>query len=164
MPRHTEWIQRIPHALLELRALPSPTIDRRTLESLFHVSPRQALRILSSLGCYTAGKSLLIERQDLIHKLESLSHSDNVRFEQKRHERVGDHLERYRKEQGARRRQIAVTPDALSARIASLPRGVTLYPGNLQVEFTSAQDLLGKLFTLAQAISNDYEAFEEAIG
>lgn len=164
MPRHTEWIQHIPNALADLRALPSPTIDRRTIQSLFHVSPRHAIRILSSLGCYAAGKSLLIERLDLIAKLEALTHTDDVRFEQHRHERVSQHLERYRKEQRARRILIPVAPEAASARIASLPHGVTIYPGTLQVEFTTAHDLLAKLFTLAQAISNDYASFEEAIG
>ena len=164
MPRRTEWIHRLTAALDELRSLPSPTIDRRTVESLFGVSPRQALRILSTLGCYTAGKSLLIERLDLIRKLESISTTDEVRFEHTRHARVSDHLERYRKEQSARNRQITVPPESVSARMASLPAGVQLYPGMLQIQFTNAEDLLGKLFTLGQAISNDYSAFEDAIG
>lgn len=164
MPRHTEWIQHIPAALSELRALPSPTIDRRTLESLFHVSPRQAIRILSSLGCYAAGKSLLIERHDLIAKLEALLSNDAVRCEQSRHERVSQHLERYRRDQHARHKRIAVTPQALATRIASLPPDVSLQPGNLQIRFTGAEDLLSKLFALAQAISADYPAFEQAIG
>lgn len=164
MPRHSEWIHRIPDVLAELHAIPSPTIDRRTIESLFHVSPRQALRILSTLGCYAAGKSLLIERHDLAAKLEALLSTDSVRIEQSRHERVSRHLERYRKEQRARRIRIPVAPQTASAHIASLPPGVTLYPGTLHIQFTSAQDLLSKLFTLGQAIANDYPSFEQAIG
>lgn len=164
MPRHTEWIQRIPAALAELRSLPCPTIDRRTLESLFHVSPRQAIRILSSLGCYAAGKSLLIERLDLIAKLEALGASDAVRIEQSRHERVSHHLERYRRDQHARQKRIAVTPQSLSTHIASLPPDISLQPGSLHIRFTGAEDLLTKLFALAQAISADYSAFEQAIG
>lgn len=164
MPRHSEWIHRIPAALAELHAIPSPTIDRRTIESLFHVSPRQALRILATLGCYAAGKSLLIERRDLTAKLEALLSSDTVHIEQRRHERVSQHLERYRKEQKARRIRIPVAPQTASAHIASLPPGVTLYPGTLHIQFTTAQDLLSKLFTLGQAIANDYASFEEAIG
>lgn len=164
MPRHTEWIQRIPTALSELRALPCPTIDRRTFQSLFHLSPRQSIRILSSLGCYSAGKSLLIERNDLIAKLETIGSSDTVRFEQSRHDRVSRHLERFRADQHSRRKRIAVTPDSLSTRITSLPPGVSLQPGILDIRFSSAEDLLSKLFALAQAISTDYAAFEQAVG
>jgi hypothetical protein len=164
MPRHPEWIHHIPAALAALHAIPSPTIDRQTIESLFHVSPRQALRILSKLGCYAAGKSLLIERRDLAAKLEALLAGDSVRIEQSRHERVSQHLERYRKQQQARRIRIPVAPEAAAAHIASLPPGVTLHPGTLHIQFTTAQDLLSKLFTLSQAIANDYASFEEAIG
>lgn len=164
MPRRTEWIQRLAPALEELRALPCPTIDRRTVESLFDVSPRQALRILSALGCYAAGKSLLIERKDLIAKLEALAASDGVRIERGRHERVGEYLQRYRHEQSLRNKKIAVLPEALTSRITSLPEGVSLAPGKLEIEFASAEDLLQKLFALAQAISYDYAAFESVIG
>ena len=164
MPRRTEWIQYLPQAIDELRALPSPTIDRRTLQSLLHLSPRQAIRILSSLGAYTAGKSLLIERELLIERLEILTATGPVRFEQRRHERVAQHLERYRTEQRARRKQITVPTGVESTRIASLPPGVTLLPGTLSIDFATAEDLLAKLFALAQAISNDYAAFEAAIG
>jgi hypothetical protein len=163
MPRHTEWIQHIPHALSELHTLPCPTIDRRTVQLLFHVSPRQAVRILSALGCYTAGKSLLIERRDLIAKLECLSTSAAVRQEQTRHQRVSRHLEHYRRDQHARQKRIPVQPQALPRCIASLPSDVSLQRGNLHIRFASAEDLLAKLFSLAQAISSDYAAFEQAI-
>ena len=163
MPRHTEWIQRIPPALDALRALPCPTVDRLTFQSLFQISPRHAVRILSSLGAYAAGKCLLIERHDLIAKLEALQCADTIQIEQARHERVSVHLERYRKDQAARRRTIEVPLEALSSRLASLPRGVSLYRRSLHIDFQSPEDLLRKLFTLAQAISNDYPAFEQAL-
>ncbi|MBL8175178.1 MAG: hypothetical protein JNK48_10935 [Bryobacterales bacterium] len=163
MPRHTEWIQRIPNALAELNALPCPTIDRRTLQDLFHVSPRQAVRILSSLGCYTAGKSLLIERRDLIAKLESLTRCDAIRIELARQERVNEHLERHRRELQARRKKIPIHAGSLGSRMASLPPEVSLEPGHLSIRFAGAEDLLAKLYALAQAISCDYNAFEAAV-
>lgn len=163
MPRHTEWIQHLPQAITELRALPSPTIDRRTLQSLLHISPRHAIRILSFLGAYSAGKSLLIERETLIQRLETVAATSPVQWEQRRHERVGQHLDRYRKEQHARTRKIQVPSTVAATRIASLPPGVSILPGTLSIGFASAEDLLAKLFALAQAISNDYAAFEAAI-
>jgi hypothetical protein len=164
MPRHCEWIQRLPQALDELRSLPCPTIDRRTVERLFDVSPRQALRILSFLGSYSAGASLQIERRELITRLERLNAEDGVQMEQRRHERVRDHLESLRREQAARRRKIPVSAEAVETRISSLPPGVRLYPGTLEIRFETPEELLSKLFSLAQAIANDYSSFEQAIG
>jgi hypothetical protein len=38
---------------------------------------------------------------------------------------------------------------------------VGLSPGELHIQFQSSEELLSKLFALAQAIANDYEAFEK---
>ena len=43
---------------------------------------------------------------------------------------------------------------------ADLPAGIELKPGTLTVEYTKGVDLLQKLFTLVQAIANDFERFE----
>jgi hypothetical protein len=43
-----------------------------------------------------------------------------------------------------------------------LPNAVHLEPGKLEVEFSGCEDLLTKLFTLAQAAANDYEGFQKA--
>ena len=48
----------------------------------------------------------------------------------------------------------------LSYRLPDLPAGVRLSPGELRIQSESAEELLTKLFALAQAIANDYEAFE----
>jgi hypothetical protein len=36
---------------------------------------------------------------------------------------------------------------------------VGLTPGHLEVDFSGAEDLLGKLFGLSQAVAKDFEAF-----
>ena len=43
-----------------------------------------------------------------------------------------------------------------------LPETVQLNPGKLEIEFSGCEDLLSKLFSLAQAAANDYEAFQKA--
>jgi hypothetical protein len=45
--------------------------------------------------------------------------------------------------------------------LPDLPPGVGLSPGELHIQFQSSEELLSKLFALAQAIANDYEAFEK---
>ena len=53
--------------------------------------------------------------------------------------------------------------EALEARLAGLPAGVSVEPGRIEVRFSSAQDAVGRLFALAQALTNDYERFEELV-
>jgi hypothetical protein len=56
---------------------------------------------------------------------------------------------------------IPVEPEALRQRLPDLPPGVSLSSGELHIQFRSSEELLTKLFALAQAIANDYEAFEK---
>jgi len=53
---------------------------------------------------------------------------------------------------------LRVGPDALDRRVADLPAGIRIEAGCLTVRFENP-DLLGKLFELAKAAHNDYEAF-----
>ena len=55
---------------------------------------------------------------------------------------------------------VAVPSEALEARLAGLPEGVSVEPGRIEVRFSGAQDAVGRLFALAQALTNDYEQFE----
>jgi len=56
------------------------------------------------------------------------------------------------------------SPTQLSAiTFAGLPTGIRLTRGDLSVTFSSAQDLVEKLFSLAQAFANDYESLQEAL-
>jgi hypothetical protein len=55
--------------------------------------------------------------------------------------------------------RIPVPPDLL---LSSLSPGVALEAGHLHIAFTGTEDLLGKLFELAQAASNDFDRFRAA--
>jgi hypothetical protein len=70
-------------------------------------------------------------------------------------------LEKTRREREAAEIVIPVEPDAYSRRMAELPAGVSLRPGHLSISFGAAEELLQKLFELAQAISNDMDSFRE---
>ena len=50
-----------------------------------------------------------------------------------------------------------------AARLAGLPAGVSVEPGRIEVRFSGAKDAVGRLFALAQALTNDYERFEELV-
>ena len=48
-------------------------------------------------------------------------------------------------------------------RLSGLPEGVSVEPGRIEVRFSGAKDAVGRLFALAQALTNDYEQFEALV-
>ena len=60
--------------------------------------------------------------------------------------------------------RVAVPVEALEARLSGLPAGVTVESDRIEVRFGGAQEAVGRLFALAQALVNDYERFEMLIG
>jgi hypothetical protein len=163
VPRKTEWIHRLDATIEALAAFPSPTIDRSTVQKLLAVSPRQALRILNRLGAYTAGKSLLIDRAELLGKLHALQADPSVVFERRRRERVEVTLDQTRRDLAARRIRIPAQADVWSRQTSDLPAGIRLAPGKLEFSFQTTEELLGQLFELAQAVANDLERFRAIV-
>ena len=59
--------------------------------------------------------------------------------------------------------RVAVPVEALEARLSGLPAGVAVEPDRIEVRFSDAKDAVGRLFALAQALTNDYEQFEALV-
>ena len=53
---------------------------------------------------------------------------------------------------------------SLETRLSGLPEGVTVEAGRIEVRFGNAKEAVVKLFALAQALTGDYERFEELVG
>ena len=58
--------------------------------------------------------------------------------------------------------RVAVPREALEARLAGLPEACRSSPGRIEVRFSGAQDAVGRLFALAQALTHDYEQLRGA--
>ena len=54
---------------------------------------------------------------------------------------------------------VSVPAAVMQTHVAGLPAGVALGPGRIEVRFASVPEALQQLFTLAQAITNDYDRF-----
>ncbi len=164
VPLQPNWFARIPALLETLQAETAlPEFRRRDIEHLLGVRRRRAILLLHGMGAERRGSELIAPREAVIRYLE----------------------ERWSEEAAARaaaqERQVAVTlaearraltlpriplpsPTQLSAiTFAGLPAGIHLTRKDLVVAFSSAPDLVEKLFTLAQALANDYESLEEAL-
>jgi hypothetical protein len=161
MPAKPQWLLRVPEILEELRALDVPVVDRAVCESLFRLRRRRAIDLLRCFGGYQSGRTFLIDRPKLVAQLEQIRDSSDFKMEWRRKERLAERLEAMRRLQAGARVAIPVEPDVMSQRWPDLPVGVGLSPGALHIQFQSSEELLSKLFALAQAIANDYEGFEK---
>jgi hypothetical protein len=161
MPAKAQWLLRVPEILEELAALDVPVVDRAICERLFHLRRRRAIDLMRCFGGYQAGRTFLIDRPKLAAQLEQIRDSADFKMEWRRKERLSERLDALRRLQAGARVAIPVEPEVLSQRLPDLPQGIGLSPGELHIRFQTSEELLSKLFALAQAIANDYEAFEK---
>jgi len=161
MPAKAQWLVRVPQILAELSALDVPVVDRAVCERLFGLRRRRAIDLMRCFGGYQAGRTFLIDRPKLVAQLVQIRDSADFKMEWHRKERLAECLEAMRRLQTGARVAVAVEPEVLRRRLPDLPEGVGLSPGALHIRFESSEQLLAKLFALAQAIANDYEAFEK---
>jgi hypothetical protein len=163
MPRKSEWTEQLPSALEELRQFTTPVVDRAILEKVLRIERRTAIRLMNRFGGFQTGKTFLIDRLQLIGKLEELDRGDEVTFERDRRARLADELEKTRRLAPGRKVRIDVAPDVRDRRMKDLPAGIHLQPGELRIDFYGAEDLLRHLFELSQGMANDFVRFQSAI-
>jgi hypothetical protein len=161
MPAKAQWLLRVPEILEELQALDVPVVDRAVCERLFRLRRRRSIDLIRFFGGYQAGRTFLIDRPKLVTQLRQIRDSPDFKMEWQRKERLAERLEAMRRLQAGARVAITVEPQVLGQRLPDLPSGVGLSPGTLHIQFETPEELLSKLFALAQAIANDYEAFEK---
>jgi hypothetical protein len=162
MPHQPQWFQHVPSAIDQIRRFPGPVLDRSSLEKMLHVSRREAIRLLHRFGGYQAGRMFLIGREDLLQALEAVSNDDAFRHETRRRQRLSDDLENTRRDLQSRQVKLPVARESFSD--TSLPSGIRIVQsGVLQVEFCSAEDLLGRLYELVQTAGHDFNGFSQLV-
>ncbi len=162
MPAPPQWFQQVDSALTTLRASSALVVDRAGLERLVAVSARTAVRLMARFGGSQSGRNYLIGRLDLIGALEQLQADEAFAYEARRRQRLVDDLETVRRELRAKAVKLPVTPEP--AVESSLPRGIRVArPGVLEVEFASAEDLLGRLWELVQLAGRDLEDLQQVL-
>ena len=161
MPAKPRWLLAIPDAIRQLEALDEDLLTRRDIERLFGVSKVRAAQLMTAFGAGRTGHILTLPRAELLRQLRR--HRKRAAFrgmKRRAARRVVTEIRRARLT-GIR---VAVPVEALEARLAGLPAGVSVEPGRIEVRFSGAQDAVGRLFALAQALVNDYERFEALVG
>lgn len=163
MPAQPQWLLRIPRIVEELAALDTPVVDRASIERLFGVRRRRAIHLLGAFGGYQAGRTFLVDREALLEQLRAVAAGERFDFEKRRRERLAAKLERVRKHLEAAR--VTIAPSSpLPGETAGLPPGVRLEPGCLTIEFNGVEELLARLYGIAQAAAEDFARFQSAAG
>lgn len=163
MARPVEWLQRLAPAIDALQDVATPVISRAMLQQILGVHRRTAIRLMEKFGGYECGGTYLVDRMKLVDALKAIEESGEYQFEANRRERLGKMLDTARREMKARAVRVPVAPDVWRREVRDLPSTVTLSKGRLEITCTGAEDLLRQLMELAQAVGNDYEAFEERL-
>jgi hypothetical protein len=162
MPAKALWLLQIPEILALLETFDVPVVDRAIIERLFGLRRRRAIELLHRFGGFQTGRTFLIDRRLLIEHLRRLADGEELQRESRRRERLGHTVDQCRRLQTAVGVKIPVRPDVFSRKLADLPPGVALEAGHLHIAFSGTEDLLGKLFELSQAASNDFDRFRSA--
>ena len=160
MPAKPRWLLAIPDAIRQLEALDREWLTRGDVEQLFGVSRARAATLMQTFGAELTGNQRTLPRTQLLRQLRKHRARAAFRGEAERRERLLTEL-RTARLTGIR---VAVPVEALEARLSGLPAGVSVEPGRIEVRFRGAQDAVGRLFALAQALTHDYEQFEALVG
>jgi hypothetical protein len=163
MPSQPQWLLRLPEIIAELEHLDVPVVDRAVFEKVFAVGRRRAIQLMHQFDGHQVGRTFVIDRRLLLNRLRATRSGASFDHERARRLKVVEELDRLRKLSPGREIRIAILPKVRDNRVADLPAGVHLKPGELRLEFTGTEDLLRHLFELSQAILNDYRRFEEVI-
>ena len=160
VPATPRWLLAIPDAIRQLEALDREVLTRRDLEALFGVARARAATLMRDFGAELTGNQRTLPRAQLLRQLRKHRARAAFRGEATRRDRVVTAIRQARLT-GIR---VAVPSEVLEARLAGLPAGVSVEPGRIEVRFSGAQDAVGRLFALAQALTHDYERFEALVG
>ena len=162
MPATPRWLLAIPDAIRQLEQLDRDLLIRRDLERLFGVSKVRATQLMTTFGAGRTGHLLTLPRATLLRQLRRHRTRAAFRGEATRRARVVTAIRQARLI-GMRVAVPSEAREAREARLAGLPDGVSVEPGRIEVRFRGAKDAVGRLFALAQALTNDYERFEALV-
>jgi hypothetical protein len=170
------WLPRTAAILASLEEA-APLLDRRTIEEVFELQRRAALRLMERFDPVGAGEGgeWRIRRDALLTWLRQVHREQE--FEDARAQRVrtvlGEREEQDRRLRAELRRAgrpepaaWAVPPAAFAATMRGLPEGVRILPGRIEVDFPAADPVVGmqRMHALGLAILNDCEGFQRMAG
>jgi hypothetical protein len=149
MARPVDWTPLLPDALAQLRAMTSKTVYRGTLEQIFKIPRRTAIRLMHEFGGEQAGRTFLLDRQKLIEQLEQRAAPEQLQ---------PSHVRRQQREAAVFSFPDVRTPER--RRAAELPAAIQIRPGYFAVENAGLEDLCAQLWVFLETCKDDRAAVE----
>ena len=159
MPAKPRWLLAIPDAIGQLEQLDRTLLTRRDVERLFGVSKARAATLMQTFGAELTGNQRTLPRTTLLQQLRKHRGRAAFHVEEERRQRLVTELRKARLT-GIR---VKLPVESLGAKLASLPKGVTVERDRIEVRFAGAKNAVEQLYALAHALVNDYERFEELV-
>ena len=149
MARPVDWTALIPDALVQLRAMTSHTVYRGTLEQLFCIPRRTAIRLMHEFGGEQAGRTFLLDRQKLIEQLEERIVPEPL------------YPSQVRRQQGeAAAFTFPAVPTPERRRTKALPPEVRVGSGQILIQAATLDELCARLWVLLETCQDDREGIE----
>jgi hypothetical protein len=161
MPARPRWHSKLDDIRQSLTGMDVPVIDRPTIEQLFGVGRRQANNLIRIHHGYQVGTSKVVARDKLLAGLEKMgAHRGVAGAETTRKSRLIEALEAIQRKPRPRRIVLPPPPPPRQAS-TSLPPGFTVSaPGELRLQFSTPEELLGRIQSLLEAAVKDFASFE----
>jgi hypothetical protein len=164
MPDKPTWIGRLDEICQELETLPSPWVDRQTLEAILHLGTRRIQQLMAPVVTQTIGRNGMANRDQLILHLRRVAAGDTTHYERQRRRKLGSVLEELRRSWVEQPRILVEAPtEVINQEITGLPNGIHLTPGRILLEFQTKDEAFAQLLALVMAIGNDPNTFEARI-
>ena len=163
MPDRPTWIDRSAEILAWLESEAPPFLHRGLVEAAFRLRRRQALRLMAQAGGYQAGRTYLIDRDQLAGFLRTRD-SGVVAQAVQRKVRLQEKVDEARRQIEAQRVRVRVEPDLgrPGTWLAGLPAGIEcVAQDRLQISFFGPEDLISKVASLAAFAVQEPVRFRE---
>jgi len=149
MARPVDWTSLLPEALPQLRAMTSKTVYRGTLEQIFKIPRRTAIRLMHEFGGERAGKTFLLDREKLIEQLEQRAAPQAP---------LPSQIRRQHREAAAFHFADVRIPER--RRAIDLPAAIQIRRGHFSIENAGLEDLCAQLWVFLETCKDDAAAVE----
>lgn len=166
MPAQPSWLARVSGILETLdneNYASLPFLTRASIEELFGLKRRQAIKLMKTMGRFQVGKEFVIDPQVVRQWLRKAGIGEKVWFAEVVRTRIEELIEQAQWEREARKTRAVVPRKTVELKLEGMPPTVTLRPGEMRIQFFGAEDLFRQLFELAQVMRNDYDKFKALV-
>jgi len=152
MARTVSWIPRLPALLRSVQDSVRSHYSSRDLEKLFEIQPRSAQMLSGLLPTVRVGRTLLVEREALLHFLQRLDDAEDPASELNAIRSAPKPPLVRRKLRDLVRRDVDTS---------SLPSNMKMAIGMMTVHFQTVEQLAQSLWRLAQILDEDLDGFAD---